>query len=171
MSPDQPSLLLWTSPESCYVNPNGRATQRICPTADRMVTEYLAAAGTASNPQIVIDLTGCDWVDSTFAGWLLGLRKRLTRRGGSIVVGGCAARCRQSLERMHVAELFSFVAVERPAELRQIPCRTTDRPEPAALKLMLEAHEELLQADASNARTFGPVTDVIRRQIDASSKS
>lgn len=169
MNADHPTLLFWFAAERCYVCPGGRATQRTCPTAELAVSEFLAAA--PATPVVVVDLAGCEWVDSTFAGWLVGLRKRLARISGTITIGGCSPRCRQSLERMHVAGLFNFQTVDRPAEVREIRCHTGDRLGRDDLQLMLRAHEELAEADASNARTFGPVVDVIRRQIDASSPS
>jgi anti-anti-sigma regulatory factor len=166
MAADSPTVSLGSTGSGLYICVNGRATQRTCPTVDRLVSDFLA--GQPEAPEIVIDLAGCEWLDSTFAGWMMGLQKRLTRVAGSkLRISGCSERCRASLDRMQLAGVFTLESVPVPAELTQVPCLTTDRPDRAALKIMLQAHQELAAVSEANARVFGPVVEVLRRQLDA----
>ncbi len=58
MGADSPEIVIGAVENALYVNMLGRATQRTCPTADHVITDFLS-----SNPQsavVVLDLTGCD---------------------------------------------------------------------------------------------------------------
>ena len=115
MGADSAEIVVGTAQGGLYIDLLGRATQRTCPTAQRLVNEYLGSHG--AKPMIVLDLTGCDWIDSTFAGWLVGLSKRLERSaGGQLCLTGCSVGCRKSLARMQLADLFQFAAIAAPAE-------------------------------------------------------
>lgn len=166
MSVDRPVLSLGLCPSGLYIGLNGRATLRVCPTLDHLVGEYLASdCGVGA---LVFDLSGCEWVDSTFAGWLLALHRRTRRsRTARLVLTGCSQRCLASLDRMQLAGMFTFEAVAAPAELREVPCATSDRPDRESIQRMLAAHEELAALSESNARTFGPIVAMLRRQLDA----
>ncbi|HMQ17407.1 MAG TPA: hypothetical protein PKC49_15690, partial [Phycisphaerae bacterium] len=110
---------------------------------------------------------GCDWIDSSFAGWLLGLRKKPARRAGHLRLANCSPRCRVSLERMRLAGLFEYVESAAPESLSALACTTTDRPDAQALRVMLAAHEELAASNEQNARVFGPIADMLRRQLES----
>lgn len=147
-----------------YVSLAGRATQRTCPTVDRLVGDYLATQ--PKPPRITINLGGCGWVDSTFAGWLVGLKRRLDRYPGSVLrLAQCSERCVTSLNRMHLASLFEIGDFPPPSDLRQVECVTTDKPTREDLKLMLRAHEDLAGLSGENAAVFTPVAEMLRRQL------
>lgn len=166
MGADSPSVALGSTGSGLYIGMNGRATQRTCPTVDRLVSDFLASQ--PATPEIAIDLTGCEWLDSTFAGWMAGLQKRLGRiAGGKLRISGCSDRCRASLDRMQLAGMFAQEAIPVPTELTQVPCITTDRPDREALRIMLQAHEELAAVSEANARIFGPIVEMIRKQLEA----
>lgn len=168
MSADNPKIDLGTADDGLWVGVRGRATQRVCPTVDQLVADYAATCEQA--PQVTIDLSGCDWIDSTFAGWLTGLKKRLARRAGRLRLVGCSARCLKSLARMHLAEAFEIAEAARPGETREVACLTGDRPDSAALKLMLAAHEDLSGVSDENAKVFGPIVEALRGQLQPSGK-
>jgi anti-anti-sigma regulatory factor len=165
MSADTPTIDLAATSDGLYIGVRGRATQRVCPTADQVAGNHLAAC--EHPPHITIDLAGCDWVDSSFAGWLLGLRKKLARRAGHLRLANCSPRCRVSLERMRLAGLFECVESAAPESLSALACTTTDRPDAQALRVMLAAHEELAASNEQNARVFGPIADMLRRQLES----
>ncbi|MFQ5806488.1 MAG: STAS domain-containing protein [Phycisphaerae bacterium] len=167
MGADTPEIAVGTVEGGLYVGLLGRATQRTCPTADQLVNDYLSTR--PQEPLIVLDLDGCEWVDSTFAGWLVGLSKRMERTvGGRVCLTGCGSRCRQSLERMQLAALFRFETVAAPTETRVVACTTGDQPTKAELTLMLEAHEALAAVSAKNAEVFAPIAEALRGQIENS---
>jgi anti-anti-sigma regulatory factor len=165
MSDQAPEIGVGSAAGGLYLAVNERATQRVCSTADRLVSDYLATRKT--NPNVTVDLTGCAWVDSTFAGWLIGLRERLQRTaGGSLHLVGCSQRCQASLEKMHIAGLFEFAAAEPPEHVRPVPCGGSDRPDRDMLEIMARAHEELAAIDEQNRAVFAPIAEHLRLQLE-----
>ncbi len=168
MSADSPEVAVGTVAGGLYLGLLGRATQWTCPTANQLVDDYLATR--PQPPLVVIDLNGCEWVDSTFAGWLVGLNKRVERiADGHVSLTGCSERCRASLERMQLTSLFRFETIAAPVETRTVSCATTDRPTREELKLMLAAHEALAAVSEKNAEVFGPIAAMLREQMEQAS--
>jgi len=168
MGADTPEIAVGSVAGGLYLGLLGRATQRTCPTVNQLVNDYLGSR--PQKPLIVVDLGGCEWVDSTFAGWLVGLKKRVERiAGGQMSLTGCSERCRASLEKMNLASLFRFETIAVPAETRTVSCATTDRPTRETLKLMLAAHEALAAVSEKNAEVFGPIAAMLREQVEQAS--
>src|SRR5262245_57363897 len=163
MGADSPALRVGYLDGGLYVHVNGRATQRLCPTLEHLVQTFVEAH--PQGPAITLDLDSCAWVDSTFAGWLLGVRRQLQPCGGRLRLSGVSERCRASLARMQLQTLFEFVAVTAPAETSIVNCATGDRPDRETLEIMLRAHEFLAAVGGDNARVFNPVIDVLRKQL------
>jgi anti-anti-sigma regulatory factor len=164
MGADSPAMRVGYLNGGLYVHVNGRATQRLCPTLERLVQAHVEA-----QPQgvtITLDLDGCVWVDSTFAGWLLGVRRQLQSRGGSLWLANVSERCRASLLKMQLNELFEFTEAAAPSETSVVTCATGDRPDRETLEIMLHAHESLAAMGGENARVFAPVVAVLRKQLE-----
>lgn len=164
MGSDNPAIDVGTSNGRLYIGLRGRATQRICPTIERIVGDHMDAE--SPTPGVVLDLDGCGWIDSTFAGWLVGLQRRIGRvPGGSLSLANCSERCRGSLIKMQLEALFPYEEKIEPADVREVSCDTSDRPDSAALRLMLESHEHLASLSESNARVFGPIVETLKQQL------
>lgn len=165
MGADTPQISVGTWKEGLYINVHGRATQRVCPTIEQVINDFFSE--TREKPRLTIDLFQCAWVDSTFAGWLAGLQKRMSRMSDAeLYLAACSERCRASLEKMNLVNMFKFVEEAVPEAVRQVACPTTDRPDKATLKLMMEAHRELMGMSDSNQRIFGPIVSALQRQMD-----
>ena len=165
MGADTPEIGIGVIEGGLYVVMQGRATQRTCPTTDKVINDFLASK--PEIPTIRLDLTGCDWLDSTFAGWLVSMTKRIIRYpGGQIILTGCGKRCMASLEKMKLASLFQFAETIVPVEIQQIRCTTSDQPKKEELKLMLEAHETLASLNPENAQIFAPIAATLRSQLE-----
>lgn len=166
MSMSTPQLGIGTLDGGLYLAFQGRATHRTTPTANQIVRDFLTAHPDA--PGLVIDLGGCAFVDSTFAGWLITLHKRIVQsakgEGGQIFLANCSPRCRKSLERMHLAELFAYVELE-PPPAAEVACCGGEQPTRAELELMRAAHAELASLDEENARVFRPIVDMLEQQL------
>lgn len=164
MGADRPQVGFGAVDGGVFLALAGRATQRTCPTVEQLVGDYLGTK--PQSPVITVDLAECAWVDSTFAGWLVGLRRRLVRHSGSLLrLSRCSERCRASLAKMHLDTVFEFVDCAPPADMRTVDCDTTDKPSREQLALMLRAHEELAAVSPENAEVFTPVAEMLRRQL------
>lgn len=163
MGADSPEIQFGNSDGGLFISVLGRPTQRTCPTVSALVEDYLTTH--EREAAITIDMLGAEWVDSTFAGWLAGLARRLDRDRGRLVLTGCSQRCRKSLDRMNLGSLFQYETVSPPGELAAVRCTTSDRPDARTLKLMLAAHEHLAAASEQNAEVFAPIVTLLRRQL------
>jgi anti-anti-sigma regulatory factor len=167
MGAESPEIAVGTARGGLYLGLRGRATQRTCPTTNRLVDDYLASR--PQTPIVVVDLSGCEWVDSTFAGWLLGLSGRIApMANGAMLVAGCVECCRKSLERMGLADRLQFEKVEPPDETQIIHCTASDQLTAEELKLMLAAHEALVALGPENERIFAPIVAALRTQLEGS---
>lgn len=168
MSMSTPQLSVGAIEGGLYIAFHGRATHRTTPTANQIVRDFLAAH--PDSPGVAIDLGGCAFVDSTFAGWLVALHKRIVQsakgEGGQVFLANCSDRCRKSLARMHLAELFEYAELQPPTT-SQVNCVSGEDPTLDELQLMLDAHAELMQRDDENARVFAPMVEALQRQIAA----
>jgi anti-anti-sigma factor len=145
-----------------YVSVCGAATHQTCPTAAKLVRSFLAAH---PGGEVIVDLRDADWVDSTFAGWLIGSRKALRREGGTLKLTGAGPNCKASLDNMQLCQLLDFADVDPPAHLHSVRCGAPGGSDRANTRLMLEAHEQLAAVSDDNRRIFGPIAALLRDQL------
>ncbi len=149
-----------------YVRFGGEATRESCLAADRLVRDYIQTHGEA--PVVIVDLARCGWVDSTFAGWMVGLHKRLRACGqqAELRLADLSAESRESLERMHLTSLLKCGAYPPPKQLRSLEC---DAPPASAdresIALMARAHRELAKVDEENRRVFEPIACMLEAKL------
>ncbi len=117
--------------------------------------------------RVIVDLSFCTGMDSTFMGMLRCLSSRLETAGGKLHVIRAGSR---NLELLHGLGLDHLFTVDEHEE--HLPTGTTD-PEMLPLKkvdfckqdktsVCLEAHEALVAADERNAPRFRDVIELIR---------
>lgn len=150
--------------DGLYLRFGELASREVCSAVDRLVSDYLAVHD--NPPRVAINLTSCDWVDSTFAGWLVGLRKRLSGRGGSVCLAELSPGCRQSLDRMNIGGLFEQRAVSAPDHTRALTHSNEALNDPRVIEMMAAAHEDLAAVNDENRRVFGPIAAMLRGQLE-----
>lgn len=106
---------------------------------------------------LVLDLSACTYMDSTFMGQLISLRKMLAPR--QVVLSSPTPEARQILNIMGLHRIFRIDQVPVPSgmEIRELPVGTK-----ASADTMLEAHELLSQVSPENARRFEQVLKALR---------
>ncbi|MEX1119014.1 MAG: STAS domain-containing protein [Terrimicrobiaceae bacterium] len=116
----------------------------------------------------VIDLKGCDLMDSTFMGTLAGAALRLRELGqGHLSVSNANPRSHDLLVGLGLDQLFHVST----KSLGSLPVTTSPVPSPAGesedagKQAVLEAHEALAAADAKNAVKFRDVIDFLRQDL------
>ena len=122
----------------------------------------------------VVDLRGCEQMDSTFMGTLAGVALRLRElgQGGlrTINVNERNAGLLSSLgldQLFHVESVASSVASEpEELELHETMQKKADHDEQK--RFVLEAHEALVKADAANAVKFRDVLEFMRHELNVS---
>lgn len=150
--------------DGLYLAIDGEATRHTSQAAERLVSDYLTANRNSAN--IVLDLGSASYVDSTFAGWMLKLRRQMgALPSASLCLSGCSDRCRQALDNLHVTSLIQRTDVPKPDKTTKMSCSSGDLPERALLELMAAAHEELASLDEQNRQVFGPIAEALRKGL------
>jgi len=132
--------------------------------------------------QFIVDLGGCDGMDSTFLGVLAGMGLRLSQNGrtGQVRVANIGQRNLELLETLGLDRLFGLdqpsgknLRYEPPSgavfqrlpdsDLTQLnkPLNKSDTAD-----LMLEAHDDLMRADQRNLAKFKDLTSYLREKVD-----
>jgi anti-anti-sigma factor len=120
--------------------------------------------------EVILDLTECSVMDSTFLGVMTAAARRFdaARQGGRPCVLGLfhpAERVIESLENLDVLRLFT-VLHERPqlGAFKHLEEGPTSRVE--MNRTCFEAHETLMKTNPENARRFRDATEFFRRNLD-----
>jgi anti-sigma B factor antagonist len=131
------------------------------------IKELVEKEMTSGRSQFVIDLEECSGMDSTFMGMMAGIGMRLRKRGGGqlSIVGTCE-KSRDSLDELGLAYLMEIEPEEGPwtnqiEEIRRCLGVLGDPSSDGMEEHILECHENLCDADDSNAERFKTVLEVL----------
>jgi hypothetical protein len=154
-----------------YMKATGHVTALVCPPLKSAAFERLDA-----NPPVeavYLELSDCEYMDSTFLGLIVGTQKRFSRLSSpgerrTIVLLHTNEACKGLLRTIGVLGMvqLSDEAVPFPADLARLSgeARTSAR-------FLLDAHEELSALSADNRQRFSTLTSVLRKVVDAEEES
>jgi anti-anti-sigma regulatory factor len=151
------------------VKTTGPCTMGVCPA----LQAYLRTFQTPEKTDIYFDLSQAQAIDSTFTGLLLSLAtKKPDARAPAMHLFQPADRVREALATMHVLSFFDICAEwpATPATWTPLPTPTADSEE--AADLIIESHENLIEADERNKPEFDGVVKTFKaererkRQVD-----
>lgn len=155
MSESSGSLMATLERSTAVVRVRGRAQAHQCPAFRRFAEEALSGRA----QQLQIDLSECDYFDSTFLGTLLHLRKTPGQDGGSMLtLVAPSEQCLQILGRMGARSLFRIDSGRSPDNTSEWHVLPEEQPGQCGLDFkrnVVEAHQELAQVD-------GPMQDKYR---------
>jgi anti-anti-sigma factor len=144
-----------------WVKVDGRGTFQNSPGVKEFVIQMIQRG----HRDFVVDLGGCELMDSTFMGTLAGVAFRLREIGqGGLKVVNVTDRNASLLENLGLDHLFSVEAgpeTDVPQNLRQAgPGDQKD-----AKATVLAAHEALIAADEQNTVKFKDVVEYLRQEL------
>ena len=151
-------VLLTTSAEGLVVKARGHVTARLCRELRHRVEERFAAL---SGP-LVVDLSDCSYMDSTFLGLLASLNRRLCGpRGSRLIVHNPSDRCELLMREVGLLGLLSLRRGPEIAadEEERVTCR-----EQVNAEFLLKAHEELMELSDENRRRFSLIRGILKRE-------
>jgi len=145
-----------------WFRPEGKGTFMSSP-AVKEAAENQIGLGASS---VIVDLGGCLSMDSTFMGMLAGLAKILRKKSGELRIVGASEKSKNSLEELGLNALMSIQGDEYPSvsEIREGYHQLNGNSAPGKEDHILEAHENLCEADAKNEKTFKSVLEVLRQK-------
>jgi hypothetical protein len=125
--------------------------------AARMETEGFRA--------LIIDLAECRGVDSSFMGTLIEYSR-------AVVIVNAGAHCRRQLESIGLHRVLKIqdgpASLPAGLALYDLPDATVDQT--TRLKLILKAHQDLIQIDRSNEARFGPFLRDLQKNLGGAGK-
>jgi len=120
--------------------------------------------------EFVVDLRNCPLMDSTFMGTLTGVALRLRELGqGSLRITNLNDRNRDLLTNLGLDQLMTLDGVARPSLTvepviqQQLPAEPSDKTTRA--ETMLEAHQDLVEANPANEAKFKDVLEYLRQDL------
>lgn len=117
--------------------------------------------------QFVIDLEKCSGMDSTFMGMMAGVGMRLRKKGeGQLSIVGTSEKSRDALEELGLSYLMEIEPEDGPWHNEIGNVRGSLGPLGVSTSVgkeghVLECHENLCDADDSNAERFKTVLEVM----------
>ncbi len=148
--------------EEVWIRICGRATFQLAPTLRDFVTHLAGQAVT----DIRIDLSDCDWLDSTFSGTLVGLTLQSQPCDHPpIHLNRPSESCLGNLRQMHLDKLFEIDSLPPPASNEWQPLAAESVAKDSLNDAIVQAHEDLASADPHNAH-FARVAKTFRRDAE-----
>lgn len=144
-----------------YIRAQGHITANACADLKTRVFDRLEAKPPIDD--ILIDLSDCDYMDSTFMGLLVGFNKRFLRQAEKpISLLRPNETCLKLLRTIGVLRLVKVVDKDLPFPE---PMDNLNRLQKAGARLILSAHEDLMELSAENEDRFGGLTSILRNSL------
>lgn len=169
MPQDKPNFLVNPYDDPVIVKINGKASfmnsQPVKDLFDRLVEQ--------GKSRFVVDFQHCSGMDSTFLGILAGLGIKLMKMEpkGSVVLCRLGMRNHELVHNLGLHRLLTLDEGEsNPAGVDNAPMEALNNAgkltEIENARLVLQAHENLVEIDESNKTKFQDVISFLRNQMD-----
>jgi anti-sigma B factor antagonist len=165
--PAKPTFLVDAYADPVVVRIEGRASFANSGSLKDFVTEMIRQGKT----RFVVDFAACTSMDSTFLGVLAGaaLELRRLKPPGSLTLARVGERNLELIRNLGLHRLTTVDAgdyrMEFSGSARALDQKARD--EVASARLVLEAHENLVNADAANAAKFQDVLAFLRNRAES----
>jgi anti-sigma B factor antagonist len=164
--PAKPTFLVDAYAEPVLVRIEGRASFTNSGSLKDFFTEMVRQGKT----RFVVDFQQCTSMDSTFLGVLAGAALELRRQtpAGTLTLARVGERNLELIRNLGLHRLATVDAGSFPlnfsggAQALDIKAKT----EIESARLVLEAHENLISADADNAKKFQDVLAFLRNRVE-----
>jgi anti-sigma B factor antagonist len=165
-APAKPVFLVNADSDPVVVRIAGRA----CFQNSTCLRDFVTVMFAQGRTRLVLDFQQCASMDSTFLGVLAGAAIELRKQGsgGSLVAARVGQRNLDLMRSLGLHRLLTITAGEPAATAAK--CDTPLEPkqcsELESTQHVLEAHENLVQADAANREKFQDVVAFLRTRLE-----
>lgn len=125
--------------------------------------EFAAEMTRRGHREFVVDLGGCELMDSTFLGTLTGIALGL-RPDGRLALVRANARNRDVLRNLGLDRIFTVEDTAPAPEPEAMRSAEPGAPQPARRETIVEAHENLVAASPENAIRFKDVLEFLQHK-------
>lgn len=121
---------------------------------------------------LIVDLSACDSMDSTFMGVLAGICITQMQSRAKAIVLNANDHCRRLLKNLGLTHLVDMragqIAQAERAEASLAPARPVEASRLEQICLTLQAHKELVRLDEQNEIRFQAVIEYLEKSLDQS---
>ncbi len=153
--------------DTVYIRATGHITANSCSQLKDRVFEDFDSDAAPQN--IFIDLSQCEYMDSTFMGLIAGFNKRLLRQGkGPLTLYKVNETCQKLLKTMGIANLVTI-----SEDLPQFPAmmETMNASEDASPEFILDSHNNLIELSEENEKRFATLRSILQNTINEQDKT
>lgn len=148
-----------------------RIEGRACLQNSGCLRDFIAEMLRRGKTRFVIDFQHCTSMDSTFLGVLAGaaIELRKSAQAGSLVLSRVGQRNLELIRNLGLHRLLLVDAGEFAMNFNpdaKTPLACAPRPEIETARLVLEAHENLVNADEANRSKFQDVLAFLRNRVE-----
>ena len=112
--------------------------------------------------ELIVDLSHCDYMDSTFMGLLIGFNKKIKRLSGHpLELLQPTESCRNLLKGLGILKILKIL--EEPVPIPHEMIRIEKGAE-AGVDMVLAAHDELIELNEENRAKFALLQKILREQ-------
>ena len=147
----------------------GRGTMRESRSAAEFVARSLDANPT---PTIVVDLSACDYLDSTFLGCLVETQRRVGKApvppgvsGPRFVVSAPAEKVKKLLAPTKLDVVLKTTAQPPPLAGEYVDLPAADPASPDVIRHVMECHRRLAELGGPQQTAFAAIADNIEREL------
>jgi len=164
--PDTAVLKVAATPTGYCLRVEGRGTMRESASALQFVAAPLAQPGTS----VVVDLSACEHLDSTFLGCLVEMQRRAGRATPPRLVISAPPEKVKKLLSPTKLDLVLKTTAEPPAVTGEwVALRGAEAGSADVLRHVMECHRLLAQTGAPQKAAFAAIADNIERELGSKS--
>lgn len=158
-------LLAAAIEDGCLVRVEGRGTMRLSAAARGVALRTLHGSDTA---RVVFDLSGCDYLDSTFLGCLLELCREGNRsKPPRFFVAATPERRKKLLSACRLDAVFPPLDAPPAVDGQFVEIPADDADDKALAQHVLECHRALAEVDGPMRATFQRIVAQLEREAAA----
>ena len=152
--------------DKIFIRVTGRGSFKVSATLKQFIAEILSKQPISF---VVLDLSECIGMDSTFMGVLAGLSGRLKQSGQTLELINLSEKNAQLLATLGVDKVISHYSHSHGHELPVEPARSLSIAEATKKDLAetaLRAHETLVELNEENRPRFKRVIEYLKTDVD-----
>jgi len=157
------ALFFQENANGLFIRAVGHVTAAISTDLRELVLDRLAKD--PPPPLLGVDLSACEYMDSTFMGLMVGFHKRYRAlTGRALTVLRPTQECVKLLSGLGIIKLMTVIQESRP-ESPETWTSLKARNSPDA-EVLLHAHRNLSELSPENARKFSTLETVLEQQVE-----
>jgi anti-anti-sigma factor len=152
--------------EKIFIRVTGRGSFKVSATLKQFIAGIIAKQPVSS---VVLDLSDCIGMDSTFMGVLAGLSGRLKSTGQTLELVNLSEKNEQLLATLGVDKVIAHFSHSHGHALPEGPVQSLPTQEASKKDLAetaLKAHEELVELNEENRPRFKRVIEYLKIDVD-----